>query len=141
MKNQTMPIACPLHHTALLASALLTLGLSRPAQAQEPGPPAGVQKITAESYRVWVSNPGALPGRLQLVNTTTGALLYEEASFKVSFGRRFDVRNLPDGEYAFVVKLGKEQYRYTLALRTTSQRSAELSANATAARPAASAGL
>ena len=88
----------------------------------------GVQKVSEFSYRVWVSNPAAQAGRLQLVSLRTGEVLYRESSSRVSFGQRFDVHGLPDGQYAFEVKLGPEKYRYVLNLGTTSLRTAELSA-------------
>ena len=133
MKNSFVPVAARRGRlgAALLQSSSLGLALTQPAQAQQPVSPAGVEKMSDFSYRVWASNPAAQPGRLQLLNAATGTLLYEEYSSKVSFGRKFNVRDLPDGQYAFVVKLGKQQYRYTLNLHTTSQRSAELSAAAT----------
>lgn len=84
---------------------------------------------------------GEQPGRLQLVDAGTGAVLYNELNSQVSFGQRFNVRDLPDGRYAFVVSLGRQQYRYALSLRTTAQRSAELTAEAVPAAGRRVAGL
>jgi hypothetical protein len=117
------------------------LGLTQPARAQETPMPAGVVKIADFSYRVWASNPTAQRGKLQLVSTADGKVLYEERSSSVSFGRRFDIRYLPDGQYAFVVKLGKQQYRYGLNVQTTSQRSSVLSAGPLPTRSRLAAGL
>lgn len=117
--------------SALLLGATLHLLNAAPLRAQGTGQPVGVKKVADFSYRVSASNPAALRGTLQLVNSETGAVLYEEFSIKPTFGQQFNVRNLPDGNYAFVVKLGSQRYRYALRLRTTAQRSAELSTDTT----------
>ena len=115
----------------LVLGATLHLSSAAPLRAQSTGQPVGVKKMAEFSYRVSASNPAAQRGTLQVVNTETGAVLYEEFSANPTFGRQFNVRNLPDGNYAFVVKLGPQRYRYALRLRTTAQRSAELSADTT----------
>jgi len=120
----------------VLALALLAAP-NHPAHAQTVAPPMGVQQTAPFSYRVWASNPGAQPGTLRLINASTGAVLYQEYSARPSFGRKFNVSNLPDGSYAFVVTLGRQQFRYALRLRTTSQRSAELAADTARGRLAA----
>lgn len=113
---------------ALLLGATFALGSAAPAQAPLTNAPVGVEKMADFRYRVWVSNPAAQPGRLQLVDAGTGAVLYNELNSQVSFGQRFNVRNLPDG-------------RYALSLRTTAQRSAELTAEAVPAAGRRVAGL
>lgn len=113
----------------LVLGATLALLNTAPLRAQGTGQPVGVKKVADFSYRVWASNPAAQRGTLQLVDAETGAVLYEENSTRASFGQQFNVRNLPDGNYAFVVKLGPQRYRYPLRLHTTAQRSAELSAD------------
>ncbi|WP_157886914.1 hypothetical protein [Hymenobacter sp. PAMC 26628] len=52
--------------------------------------------------------------------------------------------DLPDGRYAFLVRIGREEHRFAVQLRTTEQRLAEVSGDQmpagprllTAARPA-----
>ena len=121
-----------------IAGALL-LGVSRPpaAHAQQAGAPAGVQRLSDFSYRVWASNPASQRGLLQVVDADGQRVLFEERSAAVSFGRLFDMSQLPDGHYAFVVQVGSQQFRYSLNLNTTARRSAELRADTVKARLAA----
>jgi hypothetical protein len=118
MKIQLIPVAM------LVAT---TFGLLSPTGAlAQSAPPAGVTKLNDFSYLVWASNPKAQPGKLQLVNRQSGSILYQEYSSGISFGQKFNVSGLPDGQYAFVVKIGGQKFSYPLSLRTTVQRSAEL---------------
>ncbi len=78
-------------------------------------------------YLVRVSNPGLQRGSLQLVRVADSAVLYEEVSTRPSFGQKLNVESLTDGQYAVVVTLGKSTHRYTLQLRTTTQRTTDLS--------------
>jgi|GEM_PF-3540788 len=119
-----------------LLGMLLTACYSPQALAQaNPPTPAGVQKLSDFIYRVWASNPTAQRGTLQLIDVQKGAVLYEERSARVSFGQQFNLRQLPDGHYAFVVKLGQQQYRYPLTMQTTSQRSCDLQPEPAPAAP------
>jgi hypothetical protein len=116
---------------AILLGAPLSLSFPHALQAQTLAPPvpAGVRQMADFTYLVWASNPAAQRGQLQLVDTQNGGILYQQSSAAVSFGQKFNVRSLPDGHYAFIVKLGPRQYRYALTLRTTTQRSSTLQAD------------
>lgn len=119
--------------TFLQTAALLALLLTaRAASSSPPNQPAtaqpvGVQQVGEYVYLVRVSNPTQQRASLQLVRLTDGAVLYQELSSRPSFGQKLNVGNLADGQYAVVVKLGAATHRYTLQLRTTTQRSSLLS--------------
>jgi hypothetical protein len=121
----------------LATSLLLNAALAQPARAQHQ--PAGVQRLNDFTYRVWASNPAVQPGRVQLVDLSSGRVLYEERSSAVSFGQKFNVSQLPDGRYAFVVNVGPQKFSYALHLRTAATRTAELHADTVRARVALSA--
>jgi hypothetical protein len=72
-------------------------------------------------YLVRVSNPALVKGRMQLVQKSNGALLYQYSSSEPSFGRRLNISKLPEGDYAVIVKMGKETFRYPLAIGNTAQ--------------------
>ena len=130
-----------LRRAAFVVASAAGAALATPAQAQQVGRPAGVQQLSNFAYRVWASNPTAQRGRVQLVELGTGRVLYEERSTAVSFGQKFDVSQLPDGRYAFVVHVGPQKFSYSLHLRTAATRSAELRADTARARGALSARL
>ena len=116
---------------ALLMSLLLT-GMARSSTAQQPaGQPVYVEQTADCVYLVRVSNPAQLPGRLQLVRTTDGAVLYEKASAAPAFGEKLNVGSLADGQYAVVVKLGHATHRFALALHTRQLRETHLMSLAT----------
>ncbi|MCC3156220.1 hypothetical protein LJ737_03175 [Hymenobacter sp. 15J16-1T3B] len=120
--------------TAALMSLLL-IGTERAATAQEPaGQPVSLDQVADCVYLVRVSNPAQVPGRLQLVRATDGAVLYEQASTAAAFGQKLNVSHLADGRYAVVVKLGPATHRFALDLHTTQTRSARLISLATPGR-------
>ncbi|TLM87883.1 hypothetical protein [Hymenobacter jeollabukensis] len=120
--------------TAALMTLLL-IGTGRAATAQEPtAQPVCLDQVAECVYLVRVSNPAQLPGRLQLVRATDGAVLYEQASTAPAFGQKLNVGQLTDGRYAVVVQLGSATHRFALDLHTTQTRSARLISLATPAR-------
>ncbi|WP_400192952.1 hypothetical protein [Hymenobacter sp. B81] len=111
----------------LLLAALAGASLSASAQSEPAAPqPVGVERVGEFVYLVRVSNPQRQPGRLQLLRPADGSVLYEDSSSQASFGQKLNVQHLPDGEYQLVVKLGPAQHRFTLNLRTTTQRTTDL---------------
>lgn len=113
-----------------VASSLGTVSVASAQQAPNQSAasqPVGVVRLDEFVYLVRVSNPGLQRGCLQLVRVADGAVLYQEVSTLPSFGQKLNVANLDDGQYAVVVSLGKSTHRYTLHLRTTTQRTTDLS--------------
>jgi hypothetical protein len=118
-----------------LLMSLLVLGKSQLATAQQAsGEPVCVEQVGDFVYVVRVSNPAQVPGRLQLVRAADGTVLYQKTSTAASFGDKLNVRNLADGRYAVVVKLGAATRRFALDLHTTQTRSAQLISLATPIR-------
>jgi hypothetical protein len=108
-----------------LASVLLGLGLATPAVAQEASRWAGVEKVSDFSYRVWACNPAGKPGAIRLVDKK-GLIYYEQFSSAVNFGRQLNFSNLPGGEYALLVKIGRETHRFDLNMKSESRRWVEV---------------
>jgi hypothetical protein len=114
----------------LALAALAALGFTAPAQAQAPassGEPVHVDKVGEFTYVVRVSNPAQQRTKVRLVRLSDGAVLHEGYSKQPTFGEKFNVQQLPDGQYAFDVVMGKNTHRYQLNLSTTVQRSTMLS--------------
>lgn len=110
----------------LLAGALLGLALPTPGRAQDAPRWAGVEKESDMSYRVWACNPACKPGFVRLVDAK-GRIYFEEFSSAVNFGRKLNVKELPDGQYALLVQIGRETHRFDLKMQSESRRWAEVS--------------
>ncbi|GAC1591897.1 MAG: hypothetical protein NVS3B25_11790 [Hymenobacter sp.] len=131
MKNVLLPIAARGGRlgSALLLGAALTLFSAGPARAQDAPTPvqeaphwAGVNKISDFHYTVWGCNPAAVKGSVRLMDAN-GNILYQQNYSGVSFGRTFNIGQLPDGQYEFVVTVGKEPHRFPLSVQSLPERS------------------
>ena len=112
----------------LLLSALLSIFGAQAALAQDGPHPAGVHQMSGLTYQVWVSNPAGRHGRLQVIDTSN-KVWYEQTGSARSFGRLLNLSELPDGNYAIVMEIGREKHRFDLQLHSTSQRIAAVSAD------------
>ena len=112
----------------LLVAACASLGFTQAAQAQSSvrPQPVAVDKVTDFTYLVRVSNPMFQRGELKVVRLSDNTVLYNQFTNKPVFGSKLNVRDLPDGEYAFIVKVGKDITRYTLDINTKMERTARL---------------
>lgn len=118
----------------LLLSALLCLLGGRAARAQEKNSSAGVYQVHDLTYRVWGCNFASRPSRVQMVDEK-GWVLYEQRSAAINLGGWLDLSGLPDGRYAFLVRIGREEHRFAVQLRSTAQRQAEVSSDQMSATP------
>ncbi|WP_303309812.1 hypothetical protein [Hymenobacter sp. BT730] len=112
----------------LLVAACASLGFTQSAQAQSSArpQPVCVDKVTDFTYLVRVSNPQLQRGELKVIRLSDNKVLYNQFNKKAVFGSKLNVRELPDGEYAFIVRVGKDITRYTLDINTKLERSARL---------------
>jgi hypothetical protein len=119
--------------------SLAALCLAEPVfaqRAEETSPqPVGIERVDTFRYLVRISNPALQKARLQLVRLSDSVVLYEENSASATFGQQLNVQSLPDGQYAIVVRVGPEQYRYTLQLQTETHRTTDLSTASVVLRP------
>lgn len=135
--NSSLPVAARWgqRRVVLLLSALLSIIGVRAARAQESqGLAAGMYQAHDLTYRIWGCNPARRPGRVQVVGEN-GQVLYEQLSSAANFGGLFNLSDLPDGHYALVVEIGREEHRFAVQLRTTGQRLAEVSGDQMLAAP------
>ncbi|GAA4390768.1 hypothetical protein [Hymenobacter koreensis] len=114
----------------LFLAAFAALGLAPAAQATTPDQPRpqpiSVQQVADYTYVVRVSNPTLERSQVQLVRLSNNTVLFRKSHNGPAFGHKLNVEQLPDGEYAFEVKVGKQTHRYTLDIHTQMQRSARL---------------
>ncbi len=114
--------------TVLLLSALLGSFGPQTARAQEASRVAGVYRTKGLTFRVWGCNFTSQPGRVRLIATDEAdRVLYQQHSSATNLGGQFDLRQLPDGHYAFLIKIGAEEHRFDLHLHSNSERLVEIS--------------
>ncbi|KAA9333006.1 hypothetical protein F0P96_08455 [Hymenobacter busanensis] len=123
MKTHLLPVS-----RLFLLAACAGLGFTSSAQAQSSGvpQPVSVQQVADFTYVVRASNPHLERSEMKLVRLSDNKVLYRDVNFKPSSGRKLNVKELNDGQYAFVVRVGKDIHRYTLDIHTTVQRSTRL---------------
>ncbi|WP_426060565.1 hypothetical protein [Hymenobacter sp. B1770] len=125
MKNLFSPVAARSGWlgSLLLLGALLGFLPGSSAQAQIAiADWACVNKVDDFKYVVSGSNPSSLPGTVRLVDDA-GHILYTKRSSDINFGQKFDISQLPDGKYKFLVTVGKETQSFALDLQTIPPRS------------------
>ena len=116
----------------------MPLGLCAPpvAQARETPRWAGVNQAGELTSVVWACNVASQRGAVRLVDADQN-VLYEQFSAATNFGKRLNLRRLPDGRCAFVVTIGPDVHRFDVQLSSTRQRQAELGNDQLLARPRA----
>ncbi|WP_400192955.1 hypothetical protein [Hymenobacter sp. B81] len=111
----------------LVLAAVASFGLSSAAQAQSAGAkPVSVDQVADFTYLVKVCNPTLQAGQVKLVRMSDNAVLYRSTSYSPTIGKKINFRELPDGQYALVVKVGQDVHRYTLDMHTRMERTSRL---------------
>ncbi|TYZ08931.1 hypothetical protein FY528_12005 [Hymenobacter lutimineralis] len=113
------PSSARVRSACLALFTLVTLGLTQPAQAQQAAP-VTLETPTPETLRVRVQNPAQQAGSVQIVSLRTGQSLFRETYTAPVYANRFDFRNLAGGHYSVVLRLGRDQYRYTVHMQPAS---------------------
>ncbi|RYU81002.1 hypothetical protein [Hymenobacter persicinus] len=110
--------------TLRFAARTLTLGIlllsglgTAPRALAQHASPVSVTSVDAESIRVRIDNAAGQPGRVQVLNLTSGQVLFDEAYSATAYGHRFNFRQLPAGPYALLLRAAGTQYRYTLQVQ------------------------
>lgn len=107
----------PLSTLLLLGATLSLLTLGSAVAQDAPFQVAGVVKQSDLHYRVWACNPKAVHGSVRLLDAG-GNVLFAQHSADVNFGRNFDVSQLPEGKYEFLVTVAGESHRFPLTVQT-----------------------
>lgn len=91
------------------------LAASSPAQAQQAQP---VQtKTNAESLLMTVSNPTQQRVQVRVMQVSSNTCLSNEVNHQVSYGTKLNFAKLPAGEYAVLLRVGHERYRYAVQVQ------------------------
>lgn len=96
--------------------------------ASATGPVAAQQAPVAEfltacgptSLRLRVANPDSLPGQVSVVRLVTGQPLFT-ATYRASYGHRFDFAGVPAGLYQVRLRLGRTRTTYWVRMSEQAQ--------------------
>jgi hypothetical protein len=101
--------------TVLGLVAGLGLAASSSAQAQQLQP---VQtKINAESLMMTVENPTQQRVQVKVMQLSSSTCLSNVVNHDASYGTKLCFAKLPAGEYAVMLRVGREQYRYSVQVQ------------------------
>jgi len=86
-----------------------------PAQAQQLQP---VQtKADAENLMMTIENPTQQRLQVQVMQLNNSTCLSNEVNHQVSYGCKLNFAKLPAGEYAVLLRVGRERYRYSVQVK------------------------
>ena len=91
------------------------LAAGSPAHAQQA---QSVQtKTEAESLMLTVENPTQQRMQVQVMQVSSQTCLSSEINHQPSYGTKLNFAQLPAGEYAVLVSVGRERYRYAVQVQ------------------------
>ena len=106
---------------AALLGMVAVLGSAGAALAQKPAAqqPQWVQTKQVDAQSLWltIDNPELKAMQMQVVNLGTNDCLANELSHKPSYGCKLNFSTLPAGQYAVMLRVGREHYRYNVLVQ------------------------
>ncbi|MDZ7933877.1 MAG: hypothetical protein U5M51_02675 [Emticicia sp.] len=81
-----------------------------------------VQDLGSLRFKLAFENPSKQKIKISLVDKENNLFFYDYPSSDVQYVKSFDLSNLADGEYAFVVELGTEKLKKDFVITTQSLR-------------------
>jgi hypothetical protein len=112
---------------ALLGLAVM-LGAAAwsPAQAQA-ARPVQAKQGDAESLWLTVENPALERMQVRVIQLSNNTCLSNEVNHKPSYGTKLSFGKLPAGEYAVLLRVGQERYRYAVQVQAKTQQNSTIS--------------
>lgn len=107
---------------ALLLGGLAVLGTAGAALAQNA---PSVKAKQADSQALWltVENPNQERMQLKVVSLAQHAALVNETNRHASYGSQLNFEGVPAGQYAVLLRVGRERYRYSVDVKADAQTS------------------
>lgn len=81
-----------------------------------------VQDLGSLRFKLAFENPSKQKTKISLVDKENNLFFYDYPSNDVQYVKAFDLSNLVDGEYTFVVELGTEKLKKDFVITTQSLR-------------------
>ncbi|WP_210515472.1 hypothetical protein [Hymenobacter terricola] len=110
--------------TGLVGTAVMlgAVAWSSPAQAQQ-ARPVHAKQGDAESLWLTIENPVQERMQVRVMQLSSNICLSAEVNHQPSYGCKLNFGKLPAGEYAVVLRVGHERYRYAVQVQAQSPRS------------------
>jgi hypothetical protein len=105
---------------ALLLGGLAVLGSVGSAFAQD-GTSVKVKQADAQALYMTVENPTQQRMQLQVVALDKHTDLVNEVNHKASYGTQLHFNGMPAGQYAVLLRVGRERYRYNVQVTNQPQ--------------------
>lgn len=81
-----------------------------------------VQDLGSLRFKVAFENPSKQKTKISLVDKESNVFFYDYPSNDIQYVKAFDLSNLLDGEYTFVVEVGTEKLKKDFVITTQSSR-------------------
>lgn len=108
------------YRRALLLSGLAMLGSAGAAFAQS-APSVTTKQADAQSLWLTVENPAQQRVQMQVVSQANRTCLVNEVNRKASYGSKLNFNGVPAGQYAVLLRVGSERYRYNVDVQGKAQ--------------------
>ncbi|MDO7854768.1 hypothetical protein [Hymenobacter convexus] len=120
---------------ALLLGGLAVLGCAGSALAQD-APSVKAKQANAQGLWLTVENPAQQRMQLQVVSLAHNDCLVNEVNRRASYGSQLNFKGMPAGQYAVLLRVGREQYRYNVAVQDKAETTISVRELTTADAPA-----
>ena len=118
--NQSQATATTFNRLRALLLGALLMGSTGAAMAQGT-PSIKAKQSDAQSLSFTLENPAQQRIEMQVVSLGTKRCVLREVNHNLSYGCKLNFRDLAAGEYAVLLRVGQERYRYTVQVQAPTQ--------------------
>ena len=105
---------------ALLLGGLAIVGSAGTALAQS-APSVTAKQADAQALWLTVENPAQQRLQMQVVSLDRSFRLVNEVNHLASYGSKLNFKGMPAGQYAVLLRVGRERFRYSVAVQGKAQ--------------------
>ena len=105
---------------ALLLGGLAIVGSAGAALAQS-APSVTARQADAQGLWLTVENPAQQRLQMQVVSQAQHVCLVNEVNHLTSYGSKLNFKGMPAGQYAVLLRVGRERYRYSVDVQGKDQ--------------------
>ena len=105
---------------ALLLSGLAIVGSAGTILAQD-APSVKAKQADAQGLWLSVENPMRQRMQMQVVSLAQRVCLVNEVNHRAAYGSKLNFGGVPAGQYAVLLRVGREQYRYSVDVQGKAQ--------------------
>jgi hypothetical protein len=108
------------HRRTLLLGGLALMGSIGAAQAQD-APSVTAKQGDAQGLWLTVENPAQQRMQMQVMSLAHNVCLVNEVNHRTSYGSKLNFKGMPAGQYAVLLRVGQERYRYSVNVQGQAQ--------------------